>query len=582
MLSFVLLATLCWSCQKDGKVATFKIRMEGAAANGEKAYINGYSPEFEVGEKVRINGGTYIIESLDNNGWATVEWIGGVDAEEPNFYGVYPASLAANTTLTSTSGTGMTFKLPQRQYYQTVKVGNTEYQKLNAPMCAYSEDYDVTFRNVCSVMHVRVSNNTTEIRYVDSIEVKAGVQLSGEMAVQGFGTDTPKVVAGDSTNGNGMVRLYGIGGTGGYRIRPNESADFYIYLPTYTTATKLKVKVYHNLHGVKYLSQSEQTTAKTLGRNLMFLVDFNLSPSEPIGPTPVTGGGGFTVQMINGQPSQKVYLGYGNLFHESAMGGAHDTFYVASYQFQMPANRPNSSGASIVDLFRYSQGTNNNYGVGSSTSYTQSNFVDWGTLMDPEWTATDHYWRTLTGDEWDVLVFKRPNASSLYGYGKITGIPDSLRMSSGPGENGESVRGCFFLPDDWVMPTSDVLSGHAAFVGSNTNFNNNNYTYAQWLELEAAGAIFLPYKGLPKGADDDSQEGNRVSYWAGGYDKNGNGTLLPLYSFCFHTNSLGGIHNHGTDPMFVRLAINVEYVDVVPPAEASKAAKGKARKISKR
>lgn len=533
LLPALLLAALSSGCQKETH-STFMVRMDQfAGAAGEKVYLSGTSPRFELNDKFRINGGTYVISEF-NGEWGLVDWIDGEDAEWAPFYAVYPATSVTGVLDASST---VTFDFPQKQYYRTVTVSGTEYQKLNAPMCAKSDDNKLTFKNVCSVIDVKITNNTGDTRYIDSIDVIAdNVQLCGTMTITDFGTETPKVVAGAASSGNNWVRLYGIGGVGGKRIDAGATAHYYIYLPTYSNA-KLTVKLYDNAHGSKYKSNIAQPVNGTLERNKIFTVPFNLQPEEKDGFTPVTGGGGFTVQMANGQPSQKVYLGYGNLYHNPSQAGVpYEEWYVAPYQYTMNATKE-SSGASLTDIYYYSQ-TTNNFGLSVSTSNVQSNYVDWGKTID----ATGESWRTLSGEEWHVLVWDRPNANKLWGYAQITGIPSTLNPNS-------TQTGVMFFPDDWVMPAS--LASTHPFKPANTTAANNSYTHEEWLLLEEAGAIFLPYTPL---------YGDRVSYWASGYQGN------PQYSFCFHTTSLGGIHDHGTDPMFVRLVINVELVDVVPPA----------------
>lgn len=576
-LSLMLVAAFCWSCQKDSKLSPIKIVMEDwNGGNGAKVYIDGLYPRFEEGELVRINGGTYVIESIGNDGWGNLEWVSGKDSDIPPYYSVYPNAAAANQTLASTST--VTVKLPQRQYYQTVKVGNTEYQKLNAPMCAYTANsYQLHFKNVCSVMHLVINNTTGDTRYIDSIDVIAdAVQLCGSMTVTGFGTDEPAVVAPAHTTSDdrNWVRLYGIGGIGGKRLDAGSTADYYIFLPSYSTNTKLTVKVYENGHGTKYQVAAEQPVSRTLVRNLMFTVPFNLGPEKPIGPTPVTGFGGFTVKMEGGKPARKVYLGYGNLYHDAfgASDGT-DTFYIAAYQFSMRATATGDN----IDWFTYSQGTSTNYGVGSSSRYTQANFVDWGKTVD-----TEDKWRTLSGEEWATMigdkpareagVTARPNASSLYSYIQITQIPTALQ------NNGSATqRGAIIFPDAWDWGKVNVTQ----FTMGNTNFNNApSVPFDDWLLLEEAGAIFLPYQPLPGE--------NRVSYWTSGFKGDNGGTAStdanasPRYSLCFHTDSWGGIHDHGDNPMFVRLAINTEYVDIYPPKdEYSQDSKSKSMGLKK-
>ncbi len=542
--------------------------------NGAKVYIDGLYPRFEEGELVRINGGTYVIESIGNDGWGNLEWVSGKDSDNPPFYSVYPNATAANLTLSSTST--VTVNLPQRQYYQTVKVGSAEYQKLKAPMCAYAPDgYQLTFKNVCSVAHIQITNNSGDTRYIDSIDVIAdNVQLCGTMTVTDFGTQEPKVVAPTHSESDDLnwVRLYGIGGAGGKRLDVDATADYYIYLPSYSTNTKLTIKVYENSHGFKYKVDAVQPVSRTLERNVMFTVNFGLSDEEKDGFTPVTGGGGFTVRMANGKPSQKVYLGYGNVFHNNTTEVQYEEWFIAPFQYDMVAKYKAGTNSSFVasdynDLFYLSQGTSNDYGSVANSSYSFANFVDWAELVDPQGKG----WRTLSGDEWMCLIEERPNHASLFGYATIGSIPTTDPNRLDPYHTNTSQVGCIFLPDEWDWSNSRIsgLQSKWNLCAGKTAFTNATFSYAEWLLLEEAGAIFIPWHATPA-------SNNRVSYWISSATWNPSDNEGTVYNLCFHNNSLGGIHNHGTDPCFVRLAINVELVDVVPPADES--SKGSKRK----
>ena len=536
MLSVMLLSALCCGCHKD-ETASFRIGMEHfGGINGQKVYLADKLPHFELNDSLRLNGGTYVVSGFANDTWALVDWVGGTDAGLKPYYGAYPASAVTGTLDGSST---VSFTLPQKQRYHTVN----GYQKLDAPMYAVAQTNQITFHNVCSVMEVRIINNTGDTRYIDSIKVSAdNVQLCGSMnltVTDRYGS----LVAGRPDAGNNEVLLYGMGGTGGQRLDVNATASYYIYLPTYSGA-KLSVYVFENSHGIKYRSDTlVQKVEGNLVRNKVFTVPFELNKENMNGFTPVTGGNGFTVRLnSDGTSAGRVYFAYGNLFYNKQT----EKWYNASYQFNLLA-QAGTSGADGIDQFCYSQGITNNYGVEATVEKpTRAAFADWGQKIDP----SGNTWRTLSGEEWKVLVFNRPNAADLFGYAMISDIPGTLN-------NGKTTQnGCIFLPDDWVMPQAVLTSHGKDFVGSSTTFATNSYTYEEWLLLEEAGAIFLPYKALPKKPDDPDSEGDRISYWASGY--NGD----PLYSFCFHTTSLGGIHDHGTDPMYVRLVVNAELIDI--------------------
>lgn len=174
----------------------------------------------------------------------------------------------------------------------------------------------------------------------------------------------------------------------------------------------------------------------------------------------------------------------------------------------------NASYTGWIDLFGWNTAEN---GINTSLyardyASAQTDFVDWGhnPIYDPKanktWPADT--WRTLSMEEYQYLLFTRPNASQLVGTASIEDHPN------GP------VKGIIILPDDFVLPTGlsfkgvnqthSYTSGYkytykesvamfdmtpSYFASDDYVFNQNRYTLAQWEQLEAAGAVFLPAAG---------------------------------------------------------------------------------------
>ena len=104
-------------------------------------------------------------------------------------------------------------------------------------------------------------------------------------------------------------------------------------------------------------------------------------------------------------------------------------------------------------------------------------FVDWGANSingDPF-----HTWRTLSSDEWDYLVFNRPNARALIGVAQVNGV-----------------NGIILLPDNWIAPDSILfISGMHRDYYDNGYALHQTFSTEQWSVLEQQGAIFLPAAG---------------------------------------------------------------------------------------
>ena len=82
-------------------------------------------------------------------------------------------------------------------------------------------------------------------------------------------------------------------------------------------------------------------------------------------------------------------------------------------------------------------------------------------------------WRTLTKDEWEYLLKKRPNAERLHIKARINGVNGWLLLPDG-----------FF--DHRVRIPIDATP---------SNYATNSYDLTQWATLEAAGVVFLPWAG---------------------------------------------------------------------------------------
>ncbi len=135
-----------------------------------------------------------------------------------------------------------------------------------------------------------------------------------------------------------------------------------------------------------------------------------------------------------------------------------------------------------------------------------SAFVDWGINSIVNGGNTAGVWRTMTADEWNYLFYSREDASSKFGFATVNGV-----------------KGLVVLPDDWELPAectfvASIQAGLEAVDSyfSNTsadNFTHNIYNSAQWIKMEAAGAVFLPAAGSRLGKTYDA-EGTDGYYWS--------------------------------------------------------------------
>ena len=146
-------------------------------------------------------------------------------------------------------------------------------------------------------------------------------------------------------------------------------------------------------------------------------------------------------------------------------------------------------------------------------------------------------WRTLTPEEWNYIIGTlangRPNASEKKYSATIKGVP-----------------GVIILPDYWVCPDNITFS-------TNPNYQNNEFTIAQWQELEEAGAVFLPSAGNRTAQHTSLGPGSMINgyYWLAQYDTNEKSARFYNVfktGVTISTNNLGHHRNNGYSVRLVK------------------------------
>lgn len=149
-----------------------------------------------------------------------------------------------------------------------------------------------------------------------------------------------------------------------------------------------------------------------------------------------------------------------------------------------------------VDLFCWSVGADNNYGATSNNDTlmcANKDFVDWGELFENEWF-------TLSRAQWEYVLNKRTDAEEKWGMAKIG---DTLGMILLP-DTWTAPEGILFVPR--TIPTSEFWGDDDMIDDSGDHYRVKNadmpanlFSEADWAQLAAAGAIFLPYAGRRTG-----------------------------------------------------------------------------------
>ena len=221
------------------------------------------------------------------------------------------------------------------------------------------------------------------------------------------------------------------------------------------------------------------------------------------GDTPSAGIGVFSVSA-----DKQVTFSQGNLQYHPA----NDEWRFAENQTDYigDANANISSTYNgWIDLFGWGTGDNP---TNSSTDYNDyQTFVDWG--INRIGIDSPKTWRTLTHEEWDYLRYTRTNANTLYGIAQVNGV-----------------NGLIFLPDNWISPSNVVFkAGFSSEYSVEAYGLYQTFTTEQWLELEKAGAIFLPAAGYRNVSNMNDAQGSGY-YWSATKHGSQNAYCLNVYS----------------------------------------------------
>ena len=215
--------------------------------------------------------------------------------------------------------------------------------------------------------------------------------------------------------------------------------------------------------------------------------------------TPVFIHKGVLPGLFSVSATQQVHFSQGNLQYQAST----NTWRFAEHQYDYVGTQTaddygyyggnvsgsdnrniSSTNSGWMDLFGWGTGVNPT--LSSSYSEDYGTFVDWGSNPISNGGNTANRWRTLTQAEWDYLLYYRTDASSKYGTGNINGV-----------------GGLIILPDSWTLPSE--CSFNSEFTTYNPydypDWTHNSYTLAQWAQMEAAGAVFLPAAGFRLGTN---------------------------------------------------------------------------------
>ena len=242
---------------------------------------------------------------------------------------------------------------------------------------------------------------------------------------------------------------------------------------------------------------------------------------------------------------------YDMLGTDNVDGGSSKVF-DATYGY----DKTGSALADKIDLFGWSGSTGSaKWGIGTSTDNSDysGDFVDWGTNI-----GDGNTWYTLTADEWDYLLDERSDANQLVGVARIQ-----------LGEN-KYTNGLVLLPDDWTCPAGVTFkSGFSNTHSVQAYADYQTFTLADWQQLEAAGAVFLPASGFREGSFVGYVQSSGY-YWSATPDVSDKAYYVYFTSDSYFSHNYGSNRNYGSAVRLVKDYYNVS-TDAATPSAANTA-----------
>lgn len=440
------------SCNKEEQATEFTATMEACTDIQGKTVLSGTDLNWVAGDQIAIYGtggnGVYSATPQTPATTAAFARVSGSSVSAP-CRAYYPATLTTD---------GVNITLPAAQTYVT---GSMQ----EFPMYAESGTSTLAFRNLCGALKLHLTRANTNI---STIAVTAATPINGLFTLD-YNSGNPVLTpaTGSATGTTTMLSC-------ATAQAIDNGADFFIYLPAGNyTGLEIELNTDDGRHCILTANTTipvtrSQYTTINLGEN-----DLNFTTQLPEGALP----GLFTIN----DDGDQVRFSQGNLQYQAST----DTWRFAEHQYDyVGAANSNISAtyAGWIDLF--------GWGTGSNPTLASTNYADYGTFVD--WgnnaisnggNTANSGWRTLSQTEWYYLFNTRANNTNL-------GTANA-RYAKGKVNN---VQGVILFPDGYTHPT-----GIAAPTGINSTgnmgWNGNNYSLAQWAEMEAAGAVFLPAAG---------------------------------------------------------------------------------------
>ncbi len=484
MAGMVMLA----GCKREYGTVTLGANIDNG--RDAKVYIDNLTPCWHNNDLIRVNNQTCTTSAaLGSSAQIT-------DVVESNHYrAIYPADIVGDVDISSSSTIAVT--LPHEQIYEVDSRGD---QKVKVPMGAYSSSQSLTFHNLCPLIKVVVSNRMNDDFGLSRITVTAATAyLSGLCSASVTGSPNDHIGSMVTSSASHDVSLVFTDGN-----RPTigrGDRDTYVY---YIVAPEFGGDEGEDVTITIYSTTGQYATFEkhvSLRHNRMAEVSLTVEAWDGQDPIDPPSGDGVLPGAFSVSATQQVHFSQGNLQYNAST----NTWRFAEHQYDYVGganSNISSTYSGWIDLFGWgTSGWNSgavcyqpwsisttysdyypgsSYTIGLTGAYAEADWA-WHNAISNGGNAA-HQWRTLTRSEWDYLLNSRTNASSKRGTGNINGV-----------------GGLIILPDSWALPSG--CSFTAGFASSDRDWSCNIYTLAQWAQMEAAGAVFLPAAGYRFGTN---------------------------------------------------------------------------------
>ena len=488
LFSAALLSLAATSCQKEeleavnhawkasGNWSSNVFSASFSSDNGKTSMNNEYQIVWTPGDQIRIQNDAgqvlnYNIVEINDDGTLSKFSVpqGSDELEGDYFTATYP-----------TSFTGASITLPETQTYDATK------HLVDFPMYAESPSHILQFHNLCGVLELTLQQANIRVK---EIIVSTDKNITGNFSVGQDGEY--KCVKAEDATGNNRTAVKLDCGNG---VNITSATQFYIYLPV-ASFTKFDIEVV-TTSGATFTAKKNDNRAMPFQRNRVKTVSLNNLTFHKNPDNGVKG-------LYSVSANQRVYIAHGNLYYK--LPCTHTEREITwVYPFYRDVTITDTAG--YWGFYREQWGHYHNdaqtgasgdtlsffpFGFTNSKIYNRSNegdntFVEWGTQAEVMSSTVNgiprgigNNWRTITGDEWEYLLFQRPMVFGAPRYAAVT-----VTLS-----NGRTTKDCLILYPDRYNPSDYAPK-------PNVRGEAQPVSWAEYQQYESLGCAFLPANGF--------------------------------------------------------------------------------------